>query len=233
MEKQLYQKLKSLGYQIRDDYLYVFVKPQYIATPIYIFRHGETQANITKKISSFDESITENSRHEIALAIEKMAATSKAQLFRVFCSPQRRALQTAEIVCQVLQQHGHNVYELETDARLREMELQNWENRTMKELIESDIIAQKMFLHHDIFASPQGEGFFEVMERANSFAELLNKHVDYTPIVISHAVTITALKLLLGFPSHFYHNTGLFQWGKETMTIHNLGKKSNSDYFFR
>ncbi len=65
---------------------------------IYIIRHGKAEPHIKR---DFDRELTEKGRVELKKNFEKFKEDFKSKNFKVYTSPYTRAVQTAEIFCDV------------------------------------------------------------------------------------------------------------------------------------
>ena len=131
---------------------------------VYFLRHGETPWNREKKIQGSTESI-DLTDFGIQLAEQTRDGMKKAGLSfgRVFTSPLRRALHTAEIVGD-----GFGVAP-ETDVRLREMGFGKYEGTFMQEGLFADDNIRSCFKDPPSYVPDGGESFDDVLSRARSF----------------------------------------------------------------
>lgn len=124
---------------------------------IYLFRHGETDWNKERRLQGqTDIPLNEFGR---ALAVETAKSLAGLTFDRAFCSPLKRAIETAQILLT-----GQDVV-LETDERLMEMNFGEGEGGSFD--------APKKDPKHplyDFFCRPQ---CFEAREGAESFQEAM------------------------------------------------------------
>lgn len=133
---------------------------------VYFLRHGETPWNREKKIqgstgwidlSDFGVELAERTRDGL-----KNAGLS---FDRIFTSPLRRALHTAEIVGE-----GFGVVP-EPDARLREMAFGRYEGTVMLDGCFADGNIRSCFKDPPAFVPDGGESFDDVLVRVREFFE--------------------------------------------------------------
>jgi broad specificity phosphatase PhoE len=97
-------------------------------TTFIVARHGETDWNRQNRLQGHaDPPLNEAGRRQSAELAERLVAESIA---RVYSSPLRRALETAEIVA------AHLGVEVETVDALREIDVGSWSGLTREEVAE-------------------------------------------------------------------------------------------------
>jgi broad specificity phosphatase PhoE len=106
---------------------------------VYLFRHGETDANVARRWQGrSDSDLTEDGRAQA----ERLAATAPA-LDRVFTSPSARARKTAAAVAEA------QALSVATEPDLAEIDFGAWEGLTR---------AEAAALHPDLFDRIHSEG---------------------------------------------------------------------------
>lgn len=162
---------------------------------IYIVRHGETCANAEGVLQGWtDGPLNDNGRLLAAVTGKGM----KDIRFDVcFSSPLVRAEETAKII---LRTSGNESVSIESDDRIKEIYLGNWENKKFRgEESEIDTAALQLFFSDPFHfpGCPQGENIYQVCERTQSFLrELLCKDDYQTCLVVTHGF---ALRGMLNF----------------------------------
>jgi len=133
---------------------------------VYFLRHGETPWNCEKKIQGSTEWV-DLSGFGVELAERTRDGMRSAGLSfdRIFSSPLRRALHTAEIVGE-----GFGVAP-ERDARLREMGFGRYEGTLMCDGSFADDNSRSCFKDPPAFVPDGGESFDDVLARAREFLE--------------------------------------------------------------
>ncbi len=133
---------------------------------VYFLRHGETLWNREKKIQGSTEWV-DLSEFGIELAERTRDGMKMAGLSfdRIFSSPLRRALHTAEIVA------GGFGLVPEQDARLREMGFGRYEGTSMQDGSFIDGNISSCFKRPSAFIPDGGESFDDVLARVREFFE--------------------------------------------------------------
>lgn len=165
-------------------------------SPLYIARHAETVFNHAQRMQGNDAH-TPLTRHGIAQA-EAMGA-ALGSWFRqntgtmpvIWSSPAGRALQTAAIIAEHLDQ---NFFAIRQDHRLREIEVGRWTGR-----LYADIIAEEgeiLDIENRLFRLPipEGEDYAAIAARLRSW---LSDVRDEPTLIISHGITSRVLRGLL------------------------------------
>ena len=138
-------------------------------TNVYLFRHGQTEANLTRRWQGRgDSSLTETGRHQATLLADAFPSMD-----RLMVSPAGRARDTARAVAQ---RHGHEVQLIDD---LVEMDFGEWENKTAEEAEalhpeQFDLIYRQGV---DIQRGLNGESFAEAGIRlADAIAAAVEEH---------------------------------------------------------
>lgn len=125
-------------------------------------------------------------------------ATGAEPVPRIWASPAGRTVQTAAIVAEHL---GIGFFEIETDARLREIEVGRWTGRLYADIVaeEGEIIDPDHWLFR--MPIPDGEHYADIATRLGGWL------ADAGPapaLVISHGMTARVLRGMLagGRPFH-------------------------------
>jgi len=158
-------------------------------TEIYLLRHGETDWNIVKRYQGVSDVPLNNSgRLQAQVAAKKMAGLGK-KFTAIYSSPQKRAYQTAQAVSEKL---GLPIYQ---DARLREVNLGDWEGRLSIEIKQDDDEGLNRIWHQTPLAvSPpgeHGESVMQVVERISAaLDDIAESHPEGTVLVATHGFTM-------------------------------------------
>ena len=178
---------------------------------IYFIRHGETDWNRDMRFQGrMDTELNDTGRAQAARAAEE--ARSESVCFdRIYCSPLRRAAETAKIVT------GKDPSEFIFDDRLKEMAFGDYEGTLIIPSMEDP--AMKAFLEQPYdFPPPEGiESLYHVQERmAEALADILSECAKTAPmgdqaapayetsiLICSHGMAISALF------RHIYEINGL------------------------
>ena len=119
---------------------------------LYLIRHGEVEATAAGKLIGRTD--VELSPRGLEQANELAAALAKAQLATVYSSDLRRARTTANIIAR------HTGSTVGEDPAWREINMGQWEGRSLKSLYQSEPQLVSMLLNdHASFEYPGGESF--------------------------------------------------------------------------
>jgi len=184
--------------------------PALSETCVWFLRHGESTFNVEHRCQgSCDEpELTARGRETACLSGERLAAEG---IQTIISSPLGRAAHTADEVLKIVRARGQRVT-FETDDRLREIGLYNWEGLHFEKI--SRYFPEQygtwrlrpqefhMWLAEDEVQYPVRN----LYDRARSFwDDLLTSYAGKSILLISHGGTIRALTTLaLGLgPEHF------------------------------
>lgn len=159
---------------------------------VHLFRHGLTHANMENRyIGKTDPPLCQSG---ISGLKELLETREYPEVSRVYSSPLRRALQTAELL--------FPNREIVAVDKLRELDFGEFENRTIEDL-ENDPAFQE-WISSPGSAAPGGESGREAIVRATEglaaiFAEMMEKRI-LSAAVVTHAGIISGLLASLGLP---------------------------------
>lgn len=101
-----------------------------VMAKFYLTRHGQTALNSVGRLQGrMDSPLTEHGRTQARRVAEKLAAIINTNPVQLSVSPLGRAQETASILKQHL-----NVAAIESDERLAEIGIGNWEGMTMEDI---------------------------------------------------------------------------------------------------
>lgn len=101
-----------------------------VMAKFYLTRHGQTALNWAGRLQGrMDSPLTENGRAQARRVAEKLIAIINTNPVQLSVSPLGRAQETASILKQHL-----NVVAIETDERLAEIGIGDWEGMTMEDI---------------------------------------------------------------------------------------------------
>jgi broad specificity phosphatase PhoE len=159
---------------------------------LYLTLHGETEWNLERRFQGqLDSPLT---GHGVEQA-HRMGVTLRALLgdsagWAVVSSPLGRARRTAEIICQAL---GIETRQIETDARLAEINLGSWAGMTRDEVEARWPRPLDGAGRYDwYFRSPDGETHHDVTARVRQW--LADTAQRDRMIAVSHGVTSRVLR---------------------------------------
>lgn len=153
-------------------------------TKLILVRHGETETNVKGKIHkhSDSEQLTTNGIKQIKKTSEEL---SKFGATAVYCSKEKRAIESAEIIANKL-----NVPLYQTDG----LEERNWGEYAGLSFQEIKLLAEmdKMsFEERYVFHPPKGESWKETEERLlRTLNKILSKNESENIILVTHGGSI-------------------------------------------
>ncbi len=160
---------------------------------IYLIRHGEPALDTDEPVCLGDS--------PVPLSLRGMRQAEQAgqwlqekEIRHVFTSPYRRCVQTAELIAEQLS----GKHEVQTRTGLREVDTGRWNNRTFREIRQTDEEAWKQRgLNLGTEPIPEGESFEIAGKRFRATVfEILNE-TEGNLAVIAHAGVIRAFICLL------------------------------------
>lgn len=160
-------------------------------TRLLLLRHGQTAMSAQRRYSGRgDPELTELGLAQAAAVAAAIRAVEEADgAAVVFCSPLRRARQTAAPVAAAL---GLTV---QPHAGLLETDFGDWDGLSFAEARERDPELHRRWLGDDTVPAPGGESFADVGVRVAALrGELLAAHPGRTIMLVSH---VTPIKMLL------------------------------------
>lgn len=165
---------------------------------LILIRHGQTHYNATRRMQGqLDTQLSEIGREQAQTAGENLR---HADIRRIMASDLSRAKDTADIIAGVL---GLDDGGVDTDPRLRETHLGQWQSKTTAEVDSASPGARAAWRHDATWAPPGGESRLDVAKRARPVVDELMSSYDGweggSVLVVAHGGTISALtSTLLG-----------------------------------
>ena len=156
------------------------------ATSIRLLRHADTGAGCRGRfIGSTDVPLDAGGREKIVVLARRVAAEKPD---RIFCSPLRRARETAEPVAALLG------LELEPDPDLREIDFGRWEGMTFEAIRASAPHAVERWARFDPgFAFPGGEAIGDFLARVRRAADRMARCGGASVLAVTHGGVIRSL----------------------------------------
>lgn len=160
-------------------------------TTVVLVRHGVTPHTVAKRFSgglaSSNPGLSEEGRAQVRATAEWLRPLAD-QITAVVSSPVRRALESAEILAEVL---GHRV---EVESGFAEMEFGLWDGLTFAEVAERHRADLDAWLGSLDVAPGGGESFRVVQARVlEGLERLVAAHPGETVVVVSHVTPIKTL----------------------------------------
>lgn len=158
---------------------------------LYFVRHGETEWNRDTRLQGrLDSPLTKKGLFQARLLAERF---SREVFIAVVSSPSGRAVQTAKLLI------NDRDIPYFTDERLMEIDLGDWQGKTMSEIRESDHSRYDCYYHtpHS-FTNEKGEDFLDVKKRVEEvLMELEERFPSGKLLVVTHGVIIKVLLQLI------------------------------------
>jgi alpha-ribazole phosphatase len=153
-------------------------------TELILVRHGETETNVQGKIHKFSD--TETLTPEGIEQIEKTSeALRKLKAVSIYCSKEKRAIQSARIVSRNL-----NIPLTKIDG----LEERNWGDfagLSFQEIKQKAGMDNMSFLERYTFHPPHGESWKETEERLlETLNKILSQNEGKTIILVTHGGSI-------------------------------------------
>lgn len=173
----------------------------------YLMRHGESEHNITKTLSSDPNNphhLTKNGKETVMKAAQKLESP---KIDYIFASDFIRTKETADIVANVI---GIDKEKIIYDKRLREMNFGDLNNNPTSD-------SWKIFENNEQRYSnkyPGGENFLNIRKRVGEFIyEIDKKYQGKNILIISHEITLWLLFAIIN------------NWTKEGSLKERIGDK--------
>lgn len=162
---------------------------------LYLIRHGEVEGASTGKLLGHTDIVLSERGLEQARRLAEHLAS--AQLSAIYSSDLLRARRTAEAIAE------HHCLKVQLRAALREINMGEWENRTMAAIHEeASEKVEQLFTDPASFQYPDGESFSNFTARVQSDLEqLIATHQNGEIAIIAHGGVCRAIVgSLLGMP---------------------------------
>lgn len=156
-------------------------------TEIYLIRHTQAEGNLYRMMQGhWDGEVTPLGYKEIDALAERLKGT---KLDAVYSSDLRRAVLTAGAATRF------NGLSVQTDRRLREIDLGPWEAQFFGNVQRDEPEQAEFFLHEPgRWKIPGAESMEDIINRAYpALVEIAEKHAGGAAAVVSHGVTIRCL----------------------------------------
>lgn len=156
---------------------------------LYFIRHGETEWNVEQRLQGrLNSNLTENGVRDALLLGNRFKDTS---FDAVYVSPSKRTVDTAKLVL------GERTVPFKTDERLMEIDLGDWEGRTIDEIKAMDPERYHLYQNHPSQFVGTGECFADVRSRLEAVLnELENVYESGKLLIVTHGVVIKVLQAI-------------------------------------
>jgi broad specificity phosphatase PhoE len=155
-------------------------------TTFLLARHGETDWNAERRWQGHaDPPLNARGREQAGALAERL---ERERIDAVYSSDLRRAQETAEIVAERL---GHDV---QTDARLREVDVGEWSGLTIAEIEDRFPEAFERWRAYEHHGWETGESYDEMAERVvAALHDIADRHPDGCVLVVTHGGPVRAV----------------------------------------
>ena len=170
-------------------------------TRLYLIRHGATTLTTEDRYSGGTEiDLSDEGRWQVACLAKRLADD---KITAVYCSPMRRTIETASIICQ------SNSLKPQPREGLREIHHGRWETMSRSE-VEAQYPEEYAAWQEDPFTfAPQGgeSGLMVIARSLPVIRDIVVNHIGQTVAVVSHKATIRLiLCILLGIDARGYRD---------------------------
>ncbi len=140
---------------------------------IYFVRHGESEANLKGVFAGQrDDSVLTEKGKEQAKATAQAIKAEIPNVVRIFCSPLKRTLETANIIAQEI---GFDKNGIEIDSRITEYDMGSLTRTPIRKISSKELTSAQ-----------NAENAADFRNRVCSFLQQLSKSPE-TILVVSHA----------------------------------------------
>ena len=156
---------------------------------LIFIRHGQTDWNVQGKIQGSYDSELNATGIEQAMSLSEKLLNLNYKFSKIYSSPQKRALKTAEILSK-----SSNVDYISVKD-LQEMNMGKWEGLSWKEVEEQYPNEYKeWYLNRRYTKTPDGEAYQDMLERVlKAIHKIINENNEDV-VIVSHSAVIMCLQ---------------------------------------
>lgn len=156
---------------------------------LFLIRHGQTDWNLKGKIQgSYDSELNDTGISQ-AEELSKKVLELNYKFSKIYSSPQKRAVKTAEILSQAI-----NVDYIPIEG-LEEINLGEWEGLSWKEVTEKyPTEFDEWYINRRYTKSPKGESYQEMLERALTVIHKIINENFHDVAIVTHSAVIMCLQ---------------------------------------
>ena len=161
---------------------------------IYLIRHGQTDWNVQGKIQGSFESELNAAGVKQAEELGRQLLESGCKFARIYSSRQKRAVMTAEILCEAVNASCIQVNGLE------EMNLGKWEGHTWAEVkVKYPTEFTEWLAKRRYTKTPEGESYQDVLDRVlPALQKIIGENDEQDNfVVVTHGAVIMSLQCYL------------------------------------
>ncbi len=154
---------------------------------IILVRHGQSEDNVTGTIAGHRPTPLSSLGKEQAHSLGKKFLELDFKFDAVYSSDLKRAVQTTEIICEVL-----GISDIIYDQGLREGEAGSFTGKSMGDLTDEERVIYRNLLADLDSKAHNGESVNEQMRRTrDAFLDIINKHPeDSSILIVGHGGTL-------------------------------------------
>lgn len=159
---------------------------------LYFIRHGQTDWNLEGKIQgSCDIELNEAGKIQ-AEELGNKILNNKYKFSKIYSSPQRRAVETAEILSKLA-----NVEYILLDG-LKEINLGKWEGLSWAEVNDKYLMEyKKWYVNRRYTKPPKGESYEKMLQRVlTSIHKIIRENSDDV-VIVTHSAVIMCIQCYL------------------------------------
>ena len=156
---------------------------------LIFIRHGQTDWNVQGKIQGSYDSELNDTGIKQAMNLSEKLLNLNYKFSKIYSSPQKRALKTAEILSK-----SSNVDYISVKD-LQEMNMGKWEGLSWKEVEENYPNEYKeWYLNRRYTKTPEGESYQDMLERVlKAIHKIINENNEDV-VIVSHSAVIMCLQ---------------------------------------
>ena len=156
---------------------------------LIFIRHGQTDWNVQGKIQGSYDSELNDTGIKQAMNLSEKLLNLNYKFSKIYSSPQKRALKTAEILSK-----SSNVDYISVKD-LQEMNMGKWEGLSWKEVEENYPNEYKeWYLNRRYTKTPDGESYQDMLERVlKAIHKIINENNEDV-VIVSHSAIIMCLQ---------------------------------------
>lgn len=165
---------------------------------LFLIRHGQTDWNVKGKIQGSCDTELNDTGIKQAEELSNMIIKNDYKFSKIYSSPQKRALKTAEVLSRVTKVEHVAIEDL------KEINFGEWEGMSWKEVEEKYLAEyEKWYMNRRYTKPPKGESYQEMLERVLSVLhKIINDNCDDVAIVTHSAVIMCIQCYLTKTPFH-------------------------------
>lgn len=159
---------------------------------LYFVRHGETADNVKRRYQTKDSYLSILGKKQVHILAKRL---QNIGIDYIYCSPQKRAQETAIIINNALKKQIKFTSLLSEFKRPSELEGKLKDNSKIKKFSQK----LKENFHNTLWKYSDEETFCDIRKRALDFVEMIKSSQKENVLVVSHNLFISAIVSVLMF----------------------------------